>query len=303
MTKDNSRAYEAFSTGAVIVRRSDVGRLLVTGNDRSAYLQGLLTNDVAALMPGTGCYAAMLTAQGRMITDLYVDELGEAMLLRLPVALTTQIREHLDRFVFAEDVQISDVSSVRAQIGIYGPRATDVAASASDALRLAADDLPGVALVIDADAVGRVVSALAAAGAAEATMDDFEIARVEAGVPRFGVDMDTDTIPLEAGIEDRAISRTKGCYVGQEVIVRVLDRGHGRVAKRLVQFVFDAGAPVPVHGPAVHADDRAVGHVTSAVFSPRLDRVVALGYVRREFSAGGTAVTVDGVRATVRTHD
>ena len=282
------------------MRRSDVGRLMVTGGDRSAYLQGLLTNDVAALTPGTGCYAAMLTPQGRMLSDMYVDELGDAMLLRLPVAVTRQVREHLDRFVFAEDVQIADVSSAKAQIGIYGPRATEVAAHASGALRLAADDLPGRALVIDANDTDTVVTDLAGAGAVEATMDVFEVARIEAGIPRFGVDMDTDTIPLEAGIEDRAISRTKGCYVGQEVIVRVLDRGHGRVARRLVQFVLDAGAPVPVHGAAVHAADREVGHVTSAVFSPRLDRVIALGYVRREFAAGGTEIIVDGIRATVR---
>ena len=282
------------------MRRSDVGRLMVTGADRSAYLQGLLTNDVAALTPGTGCYAAMLTPQGRMLSDMYVDELGDAMLLRLPVAVTTQVREHLDRFVFAEDVQIADVSSAKAQIGIYGPRATEVAAHVSEALRLAADDLPGRALVIDANDTDTVVTDLAGAGAVEATMDVFEVARIEAGIPRFAVDMDTDTIPLEAGIEDRAISRTKGCYVGQEVIVRVLDRGHGRVARRLVQFVLDAGAPVPVHGAAVHAADREVGHVTSAVFSPRLDRVIALGYVRREFAAGGTEIMVDGVRGTVR---
>jgi tRNA-modifying protein YgfZ len=303
LTKDNSRAYEAFSNGAALVRRSDVGRLLVSGKDRSAYLQGLLTNDVAALTPGNGCYAAMLTAQGRMISDMYVDEIGEAMLLRLPVALTTQIREHLDRFIFAEDVQISDVSSAKAQIGIYGPLAAEVAAQASGALRLAADDLPGVALVIGTDEVEAVVDRLTAAGAVDATTDEFEIARIEAAVPRFGVDMDTDTIPLEAGIEDRAISRTKGCYVGQEVIVRVLDRGQGRVARRLVQLAFDAGAPVPVHGATLHAADRDVGHITSAVYSPRFDCVIALGYVRREFAAGGTALTVDGVRATVRTHD
>ena len=300
MTKNNSRAYEAFSSGAALVRRSDVGRLMVTGGDRSAYLQGLLTNDVAALTPGTGCYAAMLTPQGRMLSDMYVDELGDAMLLRLPVAVTRQVREHLDRFVFAEDVQIADVSSAKAQIGIYGPGAREVAAHVSGALRLAADDLPGRALVIDANDTDTVVTDLAGAGAVEGTMDVFEVARIEAGIPRFGVDMDTDTIPLEAGIEDRAISRSKGCYVGQEVIVRVLDRGHGRVARRLVQFVFDAGAPVPVHGAAVHAADREVGHVTSAVFSPRLDRVIALGYVRREFAAGGTEIMVDGVRGTVR---
>jgi tRNA-modifying protein YgfZ len=300
LTKDNSRAYEAFSTGAALVRRSDVGRLLVTGADRRSYLQGLLTNDIEALTAGAGCYAAMLTAQGRMITDLYVDELGEAVLLRVPVALATQIREHLDRFVFSEDVQVADVTQARVQLGVYGPHADEIVSGIKAGTRLAVDDPGGVAFVPDAGHVDSAIADLTAAGAVEATLDDFEVTRIEAGVPRFGVDMDTDTIPLEAGIEDRAISRTKGCYVGQEVIVRVLDRGHGRVAKRLVQLVFDPGAPVPAHGASVQSGGREIGRVTSAVFSPRLDRVVALAYVHREFTSAGTQVSVDDARAGVR---
>jgi len=288
------------ATGAGFVCRSDIGRLVVTGADRRTYLQGLLTNDVEALTPGTGCYAAMLTAQGRMIADMFVDELGDSVLLRLPIALTTHVREHLERFVFTEDVQVADITAQTVQFGIYGPRAADAADHVSDGTRLAIDDLPGAALIVDAARASAVAAALESAGAVEATLDDFEVVRIEAGVPRFGVDMDGDTIPLEAGIEDRAISRTKGCYVGQEVIVRVLDRGHGRVAKRLVPLVFDEGARVPARGAVVHTDDRDVGRVTSAVCSPGLGRVVALAYVHRDFTSPGTALSVDGARATVR---
>ncbi|HWK12550.1 MAG TPA: glycine cleavage T C-terminal barrel domain-containing protein [Vicinamibacterales bacterium] len=300
MTKDNSRGYEAFSSGAALVRRADVGRLLVTGADRRTYLQGLLTNDIAALTPGTGCYAAMLNAQGRMMSDMYVDELGDAVLLRVPIALTTHVRDHLERFVFSEDVQVADVTAQQVQLGLYGPRAADTAAAVGRARRLAIDDLEGQSLLVADGEMDAVAAELLAAGAAAATLDDFEIARIEAGRPRFGVDMDTDTIPLEAGIEDRAISRTKGCYVGQEVIIRVLDRGHGRVAKRLVPLEFDAGAPVPVHGAVVRSGDRDVGRVTSAAFSPRLDRVVALAYLHRDFTSARVEVSVDGARATVR---
>jgi folate-binding protein YgfZ len=288
------------ATGAAVVRRLDVGRLLVTGADRRSYLQGLLTNDIEALTAGTGCYAAMLTAQGRMISDMYVDELGEAILLRVPATLARQVHEHLERFVFSEDVQVEDVTDARVQLGVYGPNAEAAATSLTPVERLAQDDLPGVALIVPADELETALAALATEGAIEATLDDFDVARVEAGVPRFGVDMDSATIPLEAGIEDRAISRTKGCYVGQEVIVRVLDRGQGRVARRLVQLVFDPGAPVPVHGAIVHAGDRDVGRLTSAVFSPRVDRVVALAYVHREFASADAVVVVDGARATVR---
>jgi len=115
--------------------------------------------------------------------------------------------------------------------------------------------------------------------------------RIEAGRPAFGVDMDTETIPLEAGIEGRAISYTKGCYVGQEVIVRVTTRGHGRVARRLVGLVVE-GDRVPARGETLRAGGREVGHVTSATWSPALGRPIALGYVQRDFTAPGTAVAV-----------
>jgi folate-binding protein YgfZ len=123
--------------------------------------------------------------------------------------------------------------------------------------------------------------------------------RIENGRPRFGRDMDADTIPLEAGLEDRAISRSKGCYVGQEVIVRVQDRGHGRVAKRLVGLTLDAGASVPPSGARIVSGEREIGRVTSAVLSPAPGRPIALGYVHRDFVAEGTALSIDGAPAHV----
>ena len=124
-------------------------------------------------------------------------------------------------------------------------------------------------------------------------MDTFEVIRIERGVPRFLVDMTDDTIPLEAGIEDRAISFTKGCYVGQEIIVRVTTRGGGRVAKKLVQWhADDAASVVPLQDSRIFFFDRDVGRVTSAAFSPLLSKVVGLGYVHRDFIEPGTEVTV-----------
>ena len=291
-------------------------RLLVRGGDRRSYLQGILTNDIAALTPGSGCYAAMLTAQGRMITDMRVLELGDAILLDVPRAIGPAVMEHLDRFVFSEDVQVEDATAARAEIGVYGPRAADVLAAAGvdggvpdtlhgvartrvsghEALIVRADaiGIGGFDLIVDAAAADDVRAALRSAGAIDADADDAEAVRIESGRPRFGADMDADTIPLEAGIDDRAISRSKGCYVGQEVIVRVLDRGHGRVARRLVGLTFDASAAVPAPGAAIHAADREIGRVTSAVWSPSLARPAALGYVHRDFVEPGTHVTVAG---------
>jgi folate-binding protein YgfZ len=124
-------------------------------------------------------------------------------------------------------------------------------------------------------------------------LDTFEVIRIERGVPRFLADMTDDTNPLEAGIEDRAISFTKGCYVGQEVIVRVTHRGGGRVAKKLVRWIADPSADiVPLPDSRIFSFDKDIGRVTSGAFSPNVNRVVGLGYVNRNFTKSGTEVTV-----------
>jgi len=316
LKQDNSRGYAALRDGAALVDGSRNGRILLTGADRRSYLQGLLSNDIEALQPGTGCYATMLTAQGRMMTDMRVLELGEALLVVLPAEVTTAIRDHLDRFVFTEDVTVQDVSATRGEVGLYGPRALDVltaagteggappALFASNRVRiggvdaiLVRSDQAGVAgfdLIADAIKIPEIESALLSAGAERASEADVETVRIESGQPRFGSDMDTDTIPLEAGLEERGISRTKGCYVGQEVIVRVLDRGHGRVARRLVGLTLAADAAIPASGARLHAAGKDAGRVTSATFSPALARPVALGYVQRDFVEPGTHVEVEG---------
>jgi folate-binding protein YgfZ len=313
--------YAALRGGAGLVDRSGVGRILLTGADRRSYLQGLLTNDIEALTPGTGCYAAMLTAQGRMMTDMRVLELEDGVLLDLPLPVTTAIRDHLDRFIFSEDVKVEDVTVSSAEFGLYGPAAAGVLVKAgidgvlpsvlfqSARLGLAGVDVvlvrsdePGVDgydVIVDAANVEQVRSALLAAGAVNASDSDAEVVRIESGRPRFGADMDADTIPLEAGLETRAISRSKGCYVGQEVIVRVQDRGHGRVARRLVGLTFDAAAPVPPAGARIVSGEREIGRVTSAAWSPALARPIALGYVHRDFVEPGTQVTVDAAAAVV----
>jgi folate-binding protein YgfZ len=140
---------------------------------------------------------------------------------------------------------------------------------------------------------------LQSAGATPIDATTADIVRIESGIPVFHRDMDEETIPLEAGIEGRAISLTKGCYVGQEVIIRVLHRGHGRVARKLVGLLI-GGRSAPPAGAPIRSGDREIGRVTSATISPALDRPIALAYVHRDFTQPGTAVTVaDGVSAVV----
>jgi folate-binding protein YgfZ len=312
----SSSRYTALIDGAALVESRGTGRILLTGADRRSYLQGLLTNDVEALTPGRGCYAAMLTAQGRMMTDMRVLELGDGVLLELAADVTLAIRDHLDRFIFSEDVKVEDVTSAREAVGLYGARALEtlqaagiegsapselydsrrVRIAAVDALLVRSDEIgaPGYELIAAPSELPAIRAALLQAGATPASEADVEVVRIENGHPRFGIDMDADTIPLEAGIEARAISRTKGCYVGQEVIVRVQDRGHGRVARRLVGLTLDASSAVPSRGAVVASGEKEAGRVTSAVFSPALARPIALAYVHRDLVEPGTHVHVAG---------
>jgi folate-binding protein YgfZ len=278
---------------ALYIRREDRGHLRLTGTDRLSYLHGLLSNDVATLTAGSSRYAALLTAQGRMITDMFVHEVGDAAIIELDRTLAPSIREHLERFVITEDVTVEDATASVVQFGVYGPHAEalvdGLAADAVAASWPSADSgLQGTEVLVAASAVAEVERTLADHGATRIDPRVLEIARIEAGIPKFLVDMDTTTIPLEAGIEDRAISMTKGCYVGQEVIVRVLHRGGGRVAKKLVGL--RTASPVS-RDDRLWSGEREIGRITSAVESPRFGPI-ALGYVQRDFVEPGTELTV-----------
>src|SRR5690349_14639537 len=230
--------YQALRHGAAVVRRGDRGVLTVTGADRLSWLQGLLTNDVLALPIGGVCDAAYLTPQGRMIADLRVINEPDRVRLDVPGSLAETLRAKFDSLLFAEDAQITDDSSRVAIIDIHGPRPmgsevlSAVRAIAESVVADAAFGVPGISIIAPGADVDRIVKLLVNAGAIEVSLDTLDVLRVEAGRPAFLVDMDEHTIPLEAGIETRAISFTKGCYVGQEVIVRVMHRGQGRVAKK-----------------------------------------------------------------------
>ena len=300
--------YAALRENAVIGAIAARGQVAVAGPERAAFLQGLLTNDTALLVRGRGCYAAWLTPQGRMLWDLHVLESGDMMLLDVPAADVTRIADRLEQFHFSEDVQIAALDTLRS-VWIHGPAAArmlgheeyngwmqyenarvEFAGVTVVVARVDQLGVPGFVIFTDAQQQDEVTRAIVAAGALHATPATLEAARIEARYPVFGVDMTSDTIPLEAGIEDRAISLTKGCYVGQEVIIRVLHRGHGRVARKLVQLHVEGEAPAS-HAKVFGAD-REIGFITSAATSPR-HGPIALGYLHRDFLTPGTAVEVE----------
>ena len=315
--------YQTAREHAAAIERADRGRIVVSGADRASYLQGLLTNDIAALEPGEGCYAAYLTPQGRMIADLFVYELGDVILLTVPRTQHRAVLDKLDQFIFSEDVQLGDASDVFSTTAIVGPEAARIVSrltSIAEAelttmpehgnrrgtfngqgvivVRVTDPGEPGYDLHVETAHDEALRRALEDERVPFLDPDTADVLRVEAGIPRFGRDMNEETIPLEAGIESRAISFSKGCYVGQEVIIRVIHRGHGRVARKLVGLVID-GEAVPAPGTRAIADGRDIGEVTSSAMSATLKRPVALAYLHRDFLAPGTAIVVDGDPAVV----
>jgi folate-binding protein YgfZ len=309
--------YNAAHNSAVLLDRSSQGTIALTGGDRAAFLHALLTNDIARLTKGGGVYAAYLTPQGRMISDMRVIETGNRMLLNVERDVAPSLAERFDKLIFSEDVQAKDITGDLTLIGVYGPSAArmiqqataiSVAALANQYDNITSESIsivresgfgvPGYDVYVPRADAEDLRSKMIEAGAVEASEETGEALRIEAGRPRFGIDMNTDTIPLEAGLEDRAISFTKGCYVGQEVIIRVMHRGHGRVARRLVSLVLPSGA-VPVRGDKIQFGDRIVGEITSATASPRLGTPLALGYVQRDYAAPATELTVNGLQARV----
>jgi folate-binding protein YgfZ len=315
--------YAATRRGAALIDRHTRGRIVIRGRDRTTFLQALLTNDVAVLTSGTGCYAGLLTPQGRFVSDMRVFELGDAILLDVPGAKTQALLAKFDQLIFTEDVQVGDLSEGLGCASVQGPKAAemigrafgaddDAAASLAAVLEswmpyrnqtidvggdlgiLARVDeigLPGYFVFAPPTRLPSIAAAIAAAGAAVIDEVVAETIRIESGVPLFGADLTDDIIPLEAGLETSMISHIKGCYPGQEVIVRIRDRGQGRVVRRLVGLVIDGDVEASV-GDVLMAGGKDVGRVTSAACSPALGKPVALGYVHRDFVAPGSAITV-----------
>ena len=301
--------YEALHTRAAVFDRSHRGRLRVGGARAAEMVTGMVTNDVSALAPGQGCYAAALTAKGKIVADVRVLVEESSILVDAPPRAAAAWAAMVKKFVNPRIAPHNDESAALRDIGIFGASArhvvselTGVQAPALTALAMYSHltvqidgvnvlvvkvpelELEGFELILPADSFTSFWTRAVAAGATPAGLEAWEIARVEAGRPEWGVDIDDTTIPQEANFDAlHAISYTKGCYVGQETVARVHFRGH--VNKHL-RGLRGAGME-PMHsGATLHDDTGAqVGDVRSAVRSPRLG-AIALGMVRREVEPG-----------------
>jgi tRNA-modifying protein YgfZ len=290
-----------------LLERGDRGRLLVTGPDGAEYLQGQLTNEIEELEPGRGCYAALLDRKGHIQADMRVLRLAEDEIWidTEPEGLEAA-RRHLQMYKIGREVEVEDAAQERAIFSLLGPRSAEIAgvppplelsfveAKVAGVGCIAAGTRGGIDLIVDAGEADRLREALLEAGAALVGPEAVEILRVEAGVPRFGAEMSSETMPAEAGIVERAISFTKGCYIGQEPVARLHYKGRPNRHLRGLRLSAPAES-----GALLRLGEKEVGRIDTACVSPA-HGPIALAVVRREAEPGAElSVGEDGVTAQV----
>ncbi len=287
--------------------RSDRGKLLVTGSEAAEYLQGQLTNDIEALAPGEGCYAALLDRKGHMQADMRVLAVDkEKIWLDTEPEALPAAKRHLEMYKIGRDADLVDAGAERAIVSLVGPRSAELSGSPPLSEHRHAEiaiegiECPAVGTSLGIDLIPRVedrerlIAALAAAGAPEVTPEAVEILRIEFGIPRFGSEMDTATMPAEAGIVERTVSFTKGCYIGQETVARLHYKGKPNRHLRGLRL----SAPA-TPGAALQLGEKEVGKLGGSCVSP-VHGPIALAIVRREAEPGAELrVGEDGVTARV----
>lgn len=305
--------YEAAREGVGLLDMSFRGVIELTGRDRLRWLNGQVTNDAKDLKPGEGKLAAVLNVKGHILADLAVYGLSDAVWIDLNRDRAQIVRETFDRYIVADDVVAEDASDRYAHLMVVGREARRfmaevVGEGAADLpvwhhaearlgdlqARVIATrwlGMPGFDVVVPADAAGRLWEALVRFGSDRVHpvgMSPLNCLRVEAGWPWYGVDFDDSNLLMESLTPDH-VSFTKGCYIGQEVVVRVEHQGH--LNKKLTGLLV-LGEIVPSVKADILSGERKVGTVTSATFSPPLKRVIAFGYIRRECWDPGTKLRI-----------
>ena len=305
--------YWAIRNHAGLSDISHLGLLQVTGRDKLSFLNGLLTNEVSKLASGKGVHSALLNTKARVLADLYIYARDDDLLVDTGDASGVKVKEILDRFIITEDVQVKDVGTQLVHLTLQGPEATMQANAVMGGLNIRPLEhkMIGPTTIINRDRTGQtgydmiipneeaeaVWQGFLLKGVTPVGQDALEILRLEAGYPRYGIDVDENIIVLEAGYKD-AISFTKGCYMGQEVVARATHIG--RVNRNLAQFQSATEHP-PLPRSKLSAGGKEAGYVTSSAFSPSLKAVVGLGYVQRDFAKEGTELEIDSDKGPLST--
>ncbi|MGH7939639.1 MAG: YgfZ/GcvT domain-containing protein [Limisphaerales bacterium] len=314
---DAAAEYQAVHESVAISDFSFRGRICLIGADRVRFLHGQATNDIKKLQTGEGCYTALTTAKGKMEADLNVYNLANEILLDFEPGLADRISQRLEKFIVADDVQIVNAAPDYGLLTVQGPKAMDVARAVGLVQNTPAREysiekvadatlgeiyiaalrrftgrgldifIPNPSLAAVAD---KLLAAARSAGGRACGWTSLETARIEAGVPRFGADMDQTNLPMEC-LGERGVSFDKGCYIGQEVLNRIHAMGHVTKELRGLRLADDLQT-LPDRGARLFHNRKECGYSTSAVKSPTLNANIALGYVRREANQIGAQLTL-----------
>lgn len=297
--------------GAGLIDFSSRARILVSGSEAVMFLNGLITNDMKTLAVNSWMPAAFANVQGRLLAAVRIVHREDGFVIDTESATRETVMTLLERFTLAGDFHLQDLTDESVMFSVQGRRAPEIisrvfgeeAASAEhhkivnaqwdDAtvtvIRATHTAEDGFDLSTDASNDATLREALAAAGVVAISNETWETLRIEAGVPLYGIDMDENNVVTETNLDD-AVSFTKGCYLGQEIIVRIKHRGH--VAKKLCGVLLDDSTPVPRNSKIISSEGKEIGRVTSSTFSPRLEHAIALGYLKYDYLAAGTEVKV-----------
>jgi folate-binding protein YgfZ len=314
---ETTREYRQVHEGAGLVDVSQRGKIEVTGPDAASFLHNMTTNDIRNLPAGAGCEIFLTNAKGKVIAFGWIYHLSTAdeqssFWLDIDSTAAENAVQHLNKYLISEQVEIADRTNELAQLSLVGPKAREILARAMgqklpDWCDLQCGFIQGPGslciqvrfhmrygvecfeMISSRDESGRISNLLTQAGARMRSEETLEILRVEAGVPAYGIDMDENTLAPEVGRTDKAISYTKGCYLGQETIVRIRDLGH---VNRTLLGLRVEGESVTPHGSKIFRDDKEVGEVRSCVLSPRLGTAIGLAYLHRSCQEPGTRVEV-----------
>src|SRR5450755_3288077 len=309
--------FAALLSGCAVFDLHGRAKIALTGGDRMRWLNGMVTNNIRDLEPGRGVYAFLLNPQGHILGDLYAYNRGESLLVDTDQSQVEKILAVFDKYIIMDEVEVANVSARLTTIGIAGPKSGEV-------LRAAGFELPELKPLqfvattwqqIDITLVrgdnprmesfewwlapgtrGKVYQALVKGGAKPVEASAFELLRIAAGIPRYGVDIRERDLPQETE-QERALNFSKGCYVGQEIVERI--RSRGQVRRKFTGLEFNG--PLPTPGSKIQVEGKDAGEITSAASLPLADgeRRVALGYIRREFATPGKQVDAGGSAATV----
>lgn len=304
--------YDLMKHTASFVVLDFIGFLQISGKDRISFLHNILSQDIKALMPGSGTRAMLLDATGKVKLDLDIFIFQESVLIKLEKSILKKALEEFAKYIITEDVEVSDLSEELTCIAIQGPGAEFTVKQSSpediqvceefahqsaeifkEPLTLVKRDICGLGgylLFIDKELLSAMKNTFKEHGLNEARQDVLEVIRIENGILRYGIEMNEDMILSETGLANLAASETKGCYPGQEVIAKI--ETYGRLNRKVTGLLIE-GSVIPENGDPIMQKNEQAGYILNAVFSPKYNQVFALGLLKKAFYDNGTAVGIE----------